>query len=1290
MTKNQLSKKFPKNEIQKNGDNDLKPYLDKNNITYYYMKKNNSQEQGNGKTLNKDNKSKLSKDEPIQMLLQQLAQKDEQLTQKDKQIAEQKKVINKTKPKKVREPLPDALEFDLIKELPKAVNVPRLEEDESAFDGIARSMTIEILNSDDLRVQLDRLQPIMKKKISAIRRVLGGVKFLEVLQARLAKFDPKFVTTVAVFTSHAEIVLNEEDIDGALERAKAVILQKFDQFQSEGSAWVVDQIMGHYLNVVAFKPFEGSSYIPLPKELQHARKGLINIKNDDAECFRWCHNRQLNPQKKDPQRIKKKDQETVKQLDYTGIRFPVQIKDIPRIEKQNQIKINVFGYHNKEFFPVYTSEENFEDELNLLLINKKPDEKPMQMESIDDHVDEILEEVWHYVLITDFNGMMCSFTKHQHKQHFCMKCLQNFTTQKILDEHKLNCSQINGNQAVRMPDPTKGEHLLKFNNYHKQQAVPFSIYSDFEAITKKIKQEEQSNGESYTKAYQRHIACGYGYKLVCSYDNKYSRPVKCYRGKDAAEKFIHEINDEVKYCVKIATMLTDKYSKVENLDIESKFETKDCVVCGEIFKKQENRGTWFCQFTGKCKGTAHRSCISKTWINPKKLKVPIIFHNLKGYDSHFIMQEIGKFVEKQKQMSINVIPNNMKKYMAFMLGEHMVFIDSFQFMSQSLDRLVGNLWKDSMKYTSEVFRDRQLELMLRKGVYPYDHMDDFSRFAETELPPKEEFYSILNDQHISDEDYLHAQAVWKMFQLKTMGGYHDLYLKSDVLLLADVFENFRMTCLNCYKLDPCHYFTSPGLAWDAALKMTKITLELLVDVDMYQFIEKGLRGGISYIANRYGKANNKYMKNYDPKSPSKYIMYLDANNLYGWAMCQFLPTGGFRWLTSDKLKTFKLNKYKEDSKRGCILEDPQKLHQLHNDYPLAPQKIKIKEEWLSDHCKKIADKFDIKVGLVHKLVSTLESKEKYVLHYRNLQLYVALGLKVTKIRRVLEFKQSPWLKQYIDFNTQRRTAAKNAFEKDFYKLMNNSVFGKTMENLRKRVDVRLVTNSKKLMKLVASPTYVGCKIINTNLVAVHKTKEVLTLNRPAYLGMSILDLSKTLMYKFHYNEIKPAYPKAKLLFTDTDSLTYEIEAEDVYADFWSMKEKFDNSDYPVDSPFHDTSNKKVIGKMKDEAAGVPITEFVGLRSKMYSYIKENGSGGKTAKGIKKCIIKKKISHENYKETLLGHKQMHHNMKTIRSVKHEISSYEINKVSLSCFDDKRYLLEDGQTSLAYGHYKIAQN
>ena len=421
-------------------------------------------------------------------------------------------------------------------------------------------------------------------------------------------------------------------------------------------------------------------------------------------------------------------------------------------------------------------------------------------------------------------------------------------------------------------------------------------------------------------------------------------------------------------------------------------------------------------------------------------------------------------------------------------------------------------------------------------------------------------------------------------------------------------------------------------------------------------------------------------------------MYLDANNLYGWAMSQYLPTGNFRWMTDKEISKMDLGKYKADGKKGLILKVDlvydKSLHDLHNDYPVAPEKLKVPSGMLSEYCKKIAKKYKILIGQVNKLIPTLRDKEEYVLHHWNLQLYLDLGLKIKKVHRVLEFDQSPWLKHYIDFNTEKRKHAKNSFEKDFFKLMNNSVFGKTMENLHKGVDVRPVTNEKKLDKLTSKPTYVSSKIFNENLMAVHKIKEALTINRPAFVGMCILNLSKTLMYDFHYNHIKEKYgDRTELLFTDTDSLTYEIETEDVYKDFWNDKDTFNNSDYPENSLYYCNANKKIIGKFKDEACGVPITEFVGLKSKIYSYIKSNEKGGKTAKSIKKNVIKNNMKHEDYKNVLLNSEQLHHKMKTIRSQKHQLGRYEINKVSFSCFDEKHYIHDNGISSYTYEHYKI---
>ena len=665
-----------------------------------------------------------------------------------------------------------------------------------------------------------------------------------------------------------------------------------------------------------------------------------------------------------------------------------------------------------------------------------------------------------------------------------------------------------------------------------------------------------------------------------------------------------------------------------------------------------------CHITGEYRGAAHRDCNQKRAISPEKLKIPVIFHNLKGYDCHLIMQKIGDLIRRDVNINVGVMASNFEKYIGFRLGNHLTFIDSFSFMSQSLDRLSSNLSDNAFIYSKEAFpNDNEFTLIKKKGVYPYDYTDSFQRFSETSLPAILDFYSILNDTNISELDYEHAKKVWSVFKIRDLGEYHDLYLKTDVLLLADVFESFRKTCLEYYKLDPCNYFSAPGLSWDALLRMTKINLDLISDVNAQLFIEKGMRGGISYIAHRHAVANNKYMKNYNPERESSYIMYLDANNLYGWAMSQALPFKDFKWLDPED---FILDNYTDDTRKGVILEVdleyPEELHHLHNDYPLAPEKILVSDDMLSPYCKGLKDSEKISSGRVHKLVPNLMCKEKYILHYRNLQQYLSLGIELKKVHRVLEFTQKPWMKEYIDFNTQKRTIAKNSFEKDFFKLMNNSVFGKTMENLRKKSNIYLKTDPNHLLKLSRQPTYVSSKIFDENLVGVQMKKVRLVLDKPSYVGFSILELSKTLMYDFHYNYIRKKYPKAKLLFTDTDSLVYHIVAEDVYSDFYLDKHLFDNSDYPESSKFYFDENKKVIGKFKDEAAGEPIVEFIGLKSKMYSYKTENKENN-TAKGDKKNVIKRDLCHCDYFNTLYDCdcKTMRHKMRTIRSEYHQISS-----------------------------------
>ena len=1077
-----------------------------------------------------------------------------------------------------------------------------------------------------------------------------------------------------------KLILEGTDENEIYDEMVEEILEEIDMARdAEGSGWRFEKVEKLVLHTTRWEPVNAGSYIELPQELKN-RKAIINMKNQDDKCFMWCVLRALNPKDNHPERIDNDLKNKVDTLNMEGIQYPVSLRGIDRFEHLNpEISITVLGYNEEEkVYPLKVSKyTGCDHDIVLLLI--KDGEKS------------------HYCLVKNISALLSSqINNNDHKRYFCLNCFNSFKSPDSLDKHKEYCYN---NECVKisMPPPNT---FLRFKNFRYSEKAPFAIYADFESLIKPMDNCDPDPNRSYTKKYQKHEPISFCYYIECFNntlckeifnDETKRKQLKSYiktkpEDPDAIDVFIKWLEDDVKFLANITQkkmVFTKENEKQFNM-------ASDCWICGEELGNDRVRD--HCHYTGCYRGAAHNSCNLK-YRKPES--VPVFFHNLTGYDSHLFIKKLGS---SNKKETIECIPNNEEKYITFtktiITGQYtnkkgeeknktfnIVFKDSLKFMLSSLGALVNNLPKNGFKNISKYYTPEEVELIKQKGFYPYEYMDVIEKFNDTKLPPREVFYSKLSGKGISEKDYKHACNVWNTFKMKTFKDYHKLYNETDVLLLADVFENFRNLCLKIYRLDPVYYYTAPGLAWDACLKMTNINLELLSDPNMLLMFEKGIRGGISIISNRYGEANNKYMgKSFNKNKLSKYLMYLDANNLYGSAMFKKLPIHSFKWLTSGEMeKLFNNRVVQVWEKTPCILEVdleyPENLHDLHNDYPFCPERVECKNG-------------------VEKLIPNLRNKTKYVIHYKNLIQCLKAGLKLKKIHRGIKFIESEWMKPYIEMNTNLRTKAKNNFEKDFFKLMNNSVFGKTMENIRNRVNVKLVNTEERLKKLSAKPNYKSCKIFNENLISVNMKKTSLTMNKPVYLGMCILDLSKTIMYDFHYNYIKPKYgAKAKLLFTDTDSFLYEIETEDFYKDIsGDVKDRFDTSDHPENHPSGIPTgiNKKVLGMFKDEAAGKRIKEFVGLRAKLYSFIMEDGKENKRCKGVKKQVVESSITHEDYKTCLRTGKEQLRKQNILRSYEHEVFTEEVNKIALSALDDKRYILGDGIHTLAWGHYKIKNN
>ena len=455
----------------------------------------------------------------------------------------------------------------------------------------------------------------------------------------------------------------------------------------------------------------------------------------------------------------------------------------------------------------------------------------------------------------------------------------------------------------------------------------------------------------------------------------------------------------------------------------------------------------------------------------------------------------------------------------------------------------------------------------------------------------------MTEEDITNDDYNKAKQIWKHFDIKNMGEYHDLYLKTDVLLLTDVFENFRDMCLSYYGLDPVYYYTLPNFAYDAMLKLTGIEIDLVYDQEMYEMIEAGLRGGMTQTTCKKVEANNKYMgSDYDSGKESSYIIYLDANNLYGLSMIQKLPYRNLKW--DDKITEDDIINY-NNGRTGYILEVdleyPKELHDLHNDYPLAPEVMNVKANMLSE---------------------------------------------------------------------------------------------KQVEDKRKHLDFEIVSDERRFMKCVNNPSFKRSHIINEDLVGVEKQKPKLKLDKPIFIGMSILDLSKQHMYKFYYDVMKLKYgDNIRMVYTDTDSFVFHTKTDDIYQDLKEINDEMDFSGYDKNHKCYDATNKKVLGKFKDECEGKIMTGFIGLRPKSYAFkIHGDDKEYKKCKGTAKNTVKRKIKYDDYNKVLETNEVIHRSFNSIRSKNHMIFSINTTKVSLNSYENKRYWTS-ALDSLPYGHYKI---
>ena len=941
----------------------------------------------------------------------------------------------------------------------------------------------------------------------------------------------EFTTPMAIdiieshYSHPVQVILTQNNISTFYES----LIDKFeawiDEFQERGSGFVFRNIKSVKVKKYKYDYQKASSYIPL----QFKSINIINVQNkNDNKCFLWSILSKLYPASRDKQRVTKY-KEYENKINMKGIEYPVSIKDIPKVEKQNNLSINLFALENQtnkqSLYPVYVSNIESENVVDLLYIES--------------------DENTHYCLIKDLDSFMCD--KNNHKSFTCRNCLQGFRREETLIKHKEICYDNEYCKTI-MPEP--GKNILKFTNYHFKNKLPFVIYSDFESYNIPIKSSQPNPNESYINPISKQEINSYGIYVHSDYPEIYKPQYFSYVGDDAIEKYMKKvikIFKEINYKI----FLNEKKEPILNKYEEDEFqEATECYICKKGF--EDNKVREHNHLSGKYRGAACQSCNTKEGKATKL--IPVFFHNGSNYDFHFLIEELMKYEDEYNK--VKILSKNSEEYISIEYGSNykkLRFLDSFRFMLKGLSDIAKSM--DEFPILEKEF-DGDISLLKQKGFYPYEYIDSIEKLNENKLPSKDKWYSTLKQENITDEGLQHTHRVWKHYNCKKILDYHNLYLKTDVLILADAFEKFRKFFLKHHEIDPCYCYSAPGLTWQCGLKYTGVELELLTDVDMLQMFERGIRGGFSGVLGpRHVKAFNKYTPNYHDNGNrildenemkqcleilnnggtlndfllEKFLLYLDANNLYGWAMSKKLPTKDFKWEKNPEY-------YKNIPEgRGCIiecdLEYPDECKFKTRNYPLAPEKMKINKEMLSEYQLNLLG--DKPLGKEEKLFLTLYDKKKYIVHHSILKDYIKLGMKVTKVYRTISFEESDWLAKYINFNTEQRTKAKSVFEKDLWKNMNNSFYGKTLENIRGRSEIKLTTNKDEIKKYINKPNFKDTILFNDNFVAIENNVTSVKFNKPIYLGQAILDYSKQLMYNFYYNVVNKLWKNNELVSSDS-------------------------------------------------------------------------------------------------------------------------------------------------------------
>jgi hypothetical protein len=1105
------------------------------------------------------------------------------------------------------------------------------------------------------------------------------------------------------FSCKAISVQSVEDVTDFVDTLYNKLDEHIDKFVRKGSNWIVADVEQIAIRIVRYNILKGASSsasFKIPQFLIN-KKCIININGTTPnDCFKWAvivslhhHEHQQVGSRKD--RLNKyRCFESL--YNFDNIKFPATVEDIVKFQKVNKnVAINALYYHHST---VNGDDDDEEESASLKIV---PLYHPPHSIVVDRKMSHILLIDNHWLPISNLNRLLRVNGKHG---AFCYRCLGNFHFKERLERHMVKCYNTTGQKETMPSDLVK-----KFDDWSKMSSPPFILYADIEALL-----IPSPNG----KILQIHVPYAVGSYLVShsslknetqqQHHQKLKQEVKFNVGFNCVQDFCAYLNELVFIIYNFNKKHCKKPQQRNPCDVDEFNRTTHCKYCNSDFRSDDDdkRKVWHhCHLSGKFIAALCQRC--NTRIRQPLCVLPILFHNLKNYDMHALCIE---GISQMKGWSLKPIAQTAERYITLtasvQVDKNVItnkpiyftlrFIDSFQFLTASLDRLVSSLDKSQLQHARnllERYHGLDDDILFKKGIFPYSYLDNEKKLNEKKIPSVDSFFDVLtNSLHITDEEYERAKKAFIQFQCNDLKDYLLRYLELDCLLLADVFENFRVTSTQRTELDPVNFITLPQYTFAAAFKNCQV--DLLQEVDMYQFFEEGIRGGMCFVNTHYTLADD-----------NTAIAYWDQNNLYGNALRQLLPCSNFKWLKCEEFEVIDWYNIDVEGDYGytvkCDLQYPAYIHDKTQDFPLAPESAFItsdmltpfmEEQW-SRRCELRGEASDKMFKTEKKLLMTVTDKNEYVVHFKLLQFYLKMGMVITKIHSVVKYKQASIFRNYIDVNSALRQEAKCTFIKDLYKLLNNALFGKTMENVRGRKDFKLVNNEPSFLKLTSMPNFLCAHHFSKDLILSEMTKYEVTLDKPIFIGQTVLDLSKLIMYDLRYNKLTTYEAefggKIRVLGGDTDSLICAIDSINLHQQLHPamLRDKLlDTSNYPINHPLFTNDFKAKLGCIKDEVEGQTIIESVLLKPKAYSLkTSSNKTDKKTAKGVQYCV-RRAIPHDDYVNVYKTQEEVTKRVRRFQSKDHIVYTIEQQKWALSITDTKRAWIKLNY-SLPFGHYKI---